>query len=416
MRNIEVHISLNNKTSRVGSLLVSKENDSEFLAFEYHSDWLENSFHFSLQPSLPISKTTFYPKRYQKMFGALGDSVPNSWGRRLMQRNEYANAKSEQRTPKLLRESDYLLGVTDFYRMGALRFKFSDTTDYLQTSEEGIPTPFNLRQFSEINQKLENRDETIEELRQIVRAGSSLGGARPKTSIIDNAGNLAIAKLPKKSDQYCIQTWEHIALLIAEKAGISVPKHDLFSAGTVKVLLSWRFDRLGNMRIPFISAMSMLNAKDGDVGSYPEIVDQIRRWGCHAQKCTEELFRRIILNVLITNIDDHLRNHGFLWANHKGWALSPIYDINPVPRHNTSRILATNISLTNPTCSVELAIEQCELFGLSLKKAKSIAVQVGSAVSQWKVVAESFAIERNEIDYMESAFEHEDSEIVAKWR
>ncbi len=413
---IEVHISLNTETFKVGNLILRTEYNAESLAFEYHSDWLKNEYRFSLQPSLPLSEITFYPKRYQKMFGAIGDSAPDSWGRRLMQRNEITLARSEQRPANQLFESDYLLGVTDYCRMGALRFKFPDDQDYLHPVSQEIPRPIDVRQLTDINKKLETNDETIDELRIIVGAGSSLGGARPKASIIDETGKLAIAKFPKKSDQYCIQTWEHIALLIAEQAGIRVPKHDLLSSGDLNVLISWRFDRQENIRIPFLSAMSMLNAKDGDIGSYPEIVDQLSRYGLRAQECAEELFRRVILNVLITNVDDHLRNHGFLWVNHKGWMLSPIYDINPVPRHISGNILATNISLTDATCSIELVMEQCELFGLSLQKGKSIAAKVGTAVSQWRYLAYKFGISNNEIDYMESAFEHEDSRIVAKWK
>ena len=416
MRSIEVHISLDGQTYRVGSLLKREEEDAEYLAFEYHPDWMKNEIRFSLQPSLPLSNTTFYPKRYQKMFGVLGDSAPDSWGRRLMERNNRVLAKSKQQIPKLLFESDYLVGVTDFCRMGAIRLKYSDSPEYLQPISQGIPQPIDIEQITTITRKLESGDESFDDLRTIVEAGSSLGGARPKASVIDEAGNLALAKFPKTADHYCVQTWEHIALLIAERAGIRVPTHTLLRVGDINVLLSRRFDRQGEIRIPFLSAMSMLNAKDGDVGSYPEIVDQLSRYGLNAKKCAEELFRRVILNVLITNTDDHLRNHGFLWANHKGWVLSPVYDINPVPRRRGGTILATNISLTDPTCSVELAIEQHDLFGLTLKKAKSTAANIGVAVSQWKNLADRFKIDRNGIDYMESAFEHDDLAIVAKWK
>lgn len=416
MGSIEVHISLNGQTYRVGSLLKWGQEDAEYLAFEYHSDWLKNELHFSLQPSLPLSSTTFYPKRYQGMFGVLGDSGPDSWGRRLMERANRVLAISNQQIPKLLLESDYLLGVTDFCRMGAIRFKYPDSPEYLRPISQGIPQPIEIEQITKIARKLESGDESLDELRTIVEAGSSLGGARPKASVIDDAGNLAIAKFPKKSDHQCVQTWEHIALLIAERAGTRVPTHTLLRVGDINVLLSRRFDRQGEIRIPFLSAMSMLNAKDGDVGSYPEIVDQLSRHGLQAKKCAEELFRRVILNVLITNTDDHLRNHGFLWANHKGWVLSPVYDINPVPRRRGGTILATNISLTDPTCSVELAIEQHDFFGLTLKKAKSIAANVGVAVSQWKDLANRFKIDRNDIDYMESAFEHDDLAKVTKWK
>lgn len=415
MTDIKVYTSLGGDNHRVGSLILHGKEEAEIVSFEYHHEWLRNQLRFTLQPSLPLTDITFFPKRYQRIFGALGDSAPDSWGRRLMQRNERERALSRKSSPRFLTESDYLLGVSDFSRMGALRFKISDSGKFLQSNDLGVPKLFEIRQIAQINRKLELNEESSSELDVIVNAGSSLGGARPKASVVDDGGRLAIAKFPKGTDNYCVQTWEHIALLIASKAGITVPRHELIKVDDIRILMTWRFDRVRNIRIPFLSAMSMLNAKDGDVGSYPEIVDHISRYGSQARKCSEELFRRLILNVLISNTDDHLRNHGFLMYGKKGWELSPVYDINPMPRHINARIMATNISLTDPTCSIELAMEQCVLFGLKLKQAQKIAKNVAVAVAQWREIAFNFNLGKKEIDFMSTAFEHNDLATALLW-
>ena len=415
MTDIKVYVSLSGDNHRVGSLILHGKEETEIVSFEYHYEWLKNPLRFTLQPSLPLNDITFIPKRYHRIFGAFGDSAPDSWGRRLMQRNEQQRAFSQEILPQFLTESDYLLRVSDFSRMGALRFNLSDSGKFLQTAELGVPKLSEILQIVQINRKLESNEESSSELDFIVNAGSSLGGARPKASVVDDVGRLAIAKFPKGTDNYCVQTWEHIALLIASKAGITVPRHELIKVDELRVFMTWRFDRIKNIRIPFLSAMSMLNAKEGDVGSYPEIVDQICRYGGQAKKCSEELFRRLILNVLISNTDDHLRNHGFLMYDKKGWELSPVYDINPMPRHMNARIMATNISLTDPTCSIELAMEQCELFGLKLKQAQKIAKNVAVAVAQWREIAFNFDRGQTEIDFMSTAFEHNDLATALQW-
>lgn len=212
--------------------------------------------------------------------------------------------------------------------------------------------------------------EVHEDLQLIFAPGSSLGGARPKASVIDQHGHLAIAKFPKETDGYSMETWEKIALRLARQAGIATPAHALIEVAGKKVMLSRRFDREGAIRIPFLSAMAMMGAKDGERGSYSEIVDAITQYGAQGKTDAHALYRRIAFNVLISNVDDHLRNHGFLWLGKTGWSLSPAYDLNPVPTDLKARVLTTNIDLDEGACSLDLLEQASEYFGLTLAQAR----------------------------------------------
>ena len=354
------------------------------------------------------------PSGEREIFGAIGDSAPDTWGRRLMQRAERRLANQESRPPRTLHEADYLLGVADVSRLGSLRFKFEADDEFQKPTAEGVPGFIKLGRLLESSQRIEQKNETEEDLAIIFAPGSSLGGARPKSSIVDTQGRLAIAKFPKESDDYSVEIWEHIALVLAARAGMDVATHELKMVDGRYVLISWRFDRKQQQRIPFLSAMSLLQAKDGDRASYPEIVDELSQHGGNTKVDSLELFRRMVFNVLVSNVDDHLRNHGFLWAGVHGWVLSPAYDLNPTPTDLKSRILSTNISLDEGTCSIDLALSQAELFGLSLISARKIVVEVGQAVATWREVAKALGLNRGEIERMESAFEHGDSVMASK--
>jgi serine/threonine-protein kinase HipA len=408
MREIGVHISLKGETVRVGTLFRQSARGRESVTFQYHEDWLGHAARFSLEPGLGVGNGMFHPGDGREMFGAIGDSAPDTWGRRLMQRAERRAAQEEGRSPQTQHEADFLLGVTDISRLGALRFRRVGDEPFQKPAGEGVPGFIQLGRLLASAQRIERDEETDEDLSLIFAPGSSLGGARPKASVADAHGALAIAKFPKDTDDYSIETWEHIALTLAERAGVRVPRHALHRVGDKPLLLSWRFDRDGEDRIPFLSAMSMLQAKDGERASYPEIVDELSRHGANARADAAELFRRVVFNILISNVDDHLRNHGFLWAGKAGWRLSPAYDLNPTPTDLKARILTTNISLDEGTCSIELALSQAELFGLSLDDAKATVSEVGSAVTEWRAVARRVGQTDSQIDRMASAFEHQD--------
>jgi serine/threonine-protein kinase HipA len=376
------------------------------VVFEYTGEWLGDADRFELEPGLPLTRVGFAPPAGQAIHGALGDSAPDTWGRRLMQRAERRQAEREGRAVRTLMESDYLLGVSDESRLGALRFRRGDGEPFLAESPRGIPPLVELGRLLQCTERILRDEETDEDLQMIFAPGSSLGGARPKASVVDGHGRLAIAKFPKETDEYSIETWEEIALRLAERAGIATPQHELLEVAGRAVLLSRRFDRVDGRRIPFLSAMAMLGAKDGDAGSYPEMVDALARHGAHAKKDAHALYRRVAFNVLVSNVDDHLRNHGFLRRDRTGWTLSPAYDLNPVPADLKARVLTTNIDLEEGTCSVDLLEASAGYFALTLAEARLILGEVAKATSAWRSVAKEVGAKAKEVHRMASAFEH----------
>jgi serine/threonine-protein kinase HipA len=404
----EVHLSIPGGTRKIGVARGNRARGKETVVFEYSDEWLRDAERFELEPGLPLTPGGFAPPAGQAIHGALGDSAPDTWGRRLMQRAERRHAEREGRAVRTLMESDYLLGVSDESRLGALRFRRSDEGAFLAESLGGIPPPVELGRLLQCTGRILRDEETDEDLQLIFAPGSSLGGARPKASVVDRKGRLAIAKFPKETDEYSIETWEEIALRLAERAGIATPQHELLEVAGRAVLLTRRFDRLDGRRIPFLSAMAMLGAKDGDVGSYPEMVDALARHGAQAKKDAQALYRRAAFNVLVSNVDDHLRNHGFLRVDRSGWTLSPAYDLNPVPADLKARVLSTNIDLEEATCSIDLLEASAEYFALTLADARSILKEVAVATSSWRQVAKQVGAKAKEIHRMASAFEHED--------
>lgn len=253
--------------------------------------------------------------------------------------------------------------------------------------------------------RIERGEETDSDLAMIFAPGSSLGGARPKASIKLDDGRLAIAKFPKSTDGYSLETWESIALTLAAQAGIRVAPHQRVGIDGKTVLVSTRFDRQGNNRVPFLSALAMLDYQDRERGSYLEIADILAETGGRPQDDLEELFRRVCFNVLVSNVDDHLRNHGFLHAGARGWELSPAYDLNPVPRDLKRAFLSTNIDLETGDCDIELVLETATDYRLSHDQAAAIIQEVMDAVSRWRQVAAQAGQTTREIERMASAFQ-----------
>ena len=408
MSDFEVHLSLEGQTRQIGRARCNRTRGKETVLFEYADGWLRDADCFALEPALPLTRGGFAPPAGQTIHGTLGDSAPDTWGRRLMQRAERRQAEREGRAVRTLMESDYLLGVADETRLGALRFRRTGEEDFLAPPRSGVPALVELGRLLQITERILRDEETDEDLQLIFAPGSSLGGARPKASVIDQHGSLAIAKFPKETDDYSIETWEEIALRLADKAGIVTPGHELIQVAGKAVLLSRRFDRVGGRRIPFLSAMAMLGAKDGEGGGYPEMVDALGSHGARATQDAHALYRRVAFNVLVSNVDDHLRNHGFLRLGKAGWTLSPAYDLNPVPPDLKARILTTNIDLADSTCSVDLLEAASEYFALSLPKARAIIKEVAVATATWRNVAREVGARTPEINRMAGAFEHEE--------
>ncbi len=408
MTGFEVYLSLDGGNRLVGHARSNRARGKETVHFEYSDAWLKDAERFALEPILPLTRGGFQPPAGQVIHGSLGDSAPHTWGRRLMQRAERRKAELEGRAVRTLMESDYLLGVADETRLGALRFRRADEDEFLARPHTGVPTLVKLGALLKSSERILRDEETDEDLQLIFAPGSSLGGARPKASVMDQHGRLSIAKFPKETDEYSIETWEEIALRLARLAGIATADHELLNVAGKAVLLSRRFDRDQTRRIPFLSAMAMMGAKDGVGGSYPEMVDVLSSHGAQAKQDAHEIYRRVAFHVLISNVDDHLRNHGFLRKGKSGWVLSPAYDLNPVPMDLKARVLTTNIDLDEGTCSVDLLESAAGYYALSLTDARSILGQVAGATSRWREVAREAGAAPAEMDRMASAFEHDE--------
>ena len=392
MANFEVHIDLGGRTRPIGLARSNRVRGAETILFEYDGAWLEDPDRFSLEPALALTRGTFAPPARLATFGSIGDSAPDTWGRRLMQRAERRLADREGRAVRTLAESDYLLGVADKTRLGALRFRWAGEETFQAPIRAGVPALIELGRLLQITERILRDEETDEDLQLIFAPGSSLGGARPKVSVVDQHGHLSIAKFPKETDDYSMETWEEIALRLAGQAGIATPQHELIEVAGKPVMLS----------------MAMMGAKDGERGSYPEIVDALAQHGAQGKTDAHALYRRVVFNVLISNVDDHLRNHGFLWLGKAGWSLSPAYDLNPVPTDLKARVLSTNIDLDEGTCSLDLLEAASQFFGLTLVQARAIIKEVATVTATWRDTAKAVGARSAEINRMASAFEHDD--------
>lgn len=412
-RQVLVYVDLDGQAHLVGRLWGRLRKDKQSATFEYDKSWLKHQARFSLEPALKLGPGPFHTAADLPMFGAIGDSAPDRWGRALMRRMERRRAERERVAPRTLGEMDYLLLVDDEARQGALRFAEQEGGPFLrQEGAKRIPPLIELPKLLSAVQRVMDDKESDEDLQLLFAPGSSLGGARPKASIRERNGTLAIAKFPRKDDEIKTVVWEAVAFWLAKKASIAVPTVRLETVGRKPVLLLERFDREGARRIPFLSAMSMLGSKDNETRSYLEIADALRQHGAAPKADIEALWRRMVFNILVSNTDDHLRNHGFLYQGDEGWRLAPAYDLNPVPVDIRPRVLSTTINEDDATASLPLAMEVAKHFGLNPAKGSEIAKEVGKATSRWRDVAARFDLTKAEIDRMASAFEHEDLKLA----
>jgi len=385
----------------------------EIFSFEYDEAWLKSRSAQTLDPDLGFFSGIQYLNDEKPNFGIFLDSSPDLWGRTLMDRREAAIARSEGRQPRNLFETDYLLGVYDGHRMGAIRFKDSVEAPFLN-SNTGMATPpwTSIRELEHASLKLEEDTtddaENLKWLNLLLTPGSSLGGARPKASVLDENGELWIAKFPSLQDDRDIGGWEKVAYDLARNAGINVPESVTGKFYSKRhTFLTKRFDRtLKGERIHFASAMTLLGQTDGTNHSsgvsYLDLAEFIMQNGASPDADLEELWRRIFFYISISNTDDHLRNHGFLLTD-KGWTLSPAYDINPVP---TGTGLSLNISTTDNALSIDLALEVAEYFRVSDESSLEIISIVQSEVSKWEAIAEKVGIPKSERNAMARAFKH----------
>lgn len=396
----------------MGTLSTTKVRGKEIFSFEYSSDFLDSESAFSIDPNLMLYKGPQYLSEEERNFGIFLDSSPDRWGRVLMDRREAIKARLEERSRLRLMESDYLLGVYDESRMGALRFKSDKNGPFLDNdSTYATPPMTSLRELERATLELEQDasledKEYVKRLLLLIAPGSSLGGARPKASVISEDGHLWIAKFPSKNDDFDVGAWEYVAFRLALKCGIDMApsKAEKFYSDQT-TFLTKRFDRdnAGN-RYHFFSAMTLLGYQDGaDAASgvsYLELVDLILSRGSNVSNDLEQLWRRIFLQICVSNTDAHLRNHGFLLTD-KGIKLSPAYDINPNPKGYG---LTLNIDEQDNSLEKDLAVKVAPFFRLSHKEAKQIANEMENIIKNWKIEAEKRSLSKREIEQMSTAF------------
>jgi len=398
----------------VGVFHRQQSGAGEIFSFEYDRTWLERPEVFAFDPDLAMAVGHQYPAPNRKNFGIFLDSSPDRWGRVLMQRRENARARGEKRKPRALTEWDYLLGVHDETRLGALRFRAAPDGPFIDSDTEFAAPPLTslceLQAASlQFEQHIDDEENPEYEkwLTQLFAPGSSLGGARPKASVRDEAGNLCMAKFPSRKDTRDMGGWELVAHRLALRAGITVPEARVlrFADNHYTTFLVKRFDRPTNgRRLAFLSAMTLTQRIDGEEGaSYLELVDLLQSRGSNTKLDCEQLFRRVLFNISIHNTDDHLRNHGF-FVDETGIRLSPAYDMNPsIDRKE----LTLAINEVETACDVAIAIDSAKDYGLSKDDAQRFLKEVQAAVGQWQEEANRLNIPKAEQDLMAEAFQPE---------
>lgn len=396
----------------MGLLHRQQSGAGEIFSFQYDRTWLEKPEVFSFDPDLALAAGHQYPAPQRKNFGIFLDSAPDRWGRVLMQRRENTRTRNEKRKPRALTEWDFLLGVHDETRLGALRFRESSNTAFIDSDADFAAPPLtSLRELQAASLQFEKHIDDEENplyekwLTQLFAPGSSLGGARPKASVRDEAGILRMAKFPSRNDTRDVGGWELVAHALARNAGITVPdvRPLRFPESPYTTFLVKRFDRTTKGgRLAFISAMTLTQHSDGEPGaSYLELIDLLQSRGADTRADCVQLFRRVLFNILIHNTDDHLRNHGF-FIDEGGIRLSPAYDVNPSV---DGQELTLAINEVETTCDVSIAMEASRDYGLTAREAADVLRQVRNAVGGWREEATRLNIPKAEQDLMANAFQ-----------
>lgn len=391
----------------IGMLTAQQTRGKTAFSFLYDPEWLSQKEQFLLDPDIEWFQGQQHPIGKEN-FGVILDSMPDTWGRTLMKRRAAQEAFENGNTKTNLYEIDFLLGVHDESRMGALRFKLNQDGPFLNNSKLSIPHWAKIKELQHAAHEIElndDEDEVKHWLDILIAPGSSLGGARPKANILDEEKHPWIAKFPSNTDNTDKAAWEYLAYQLAIDAGINMSLSKLEKiTGKFHTFFTKRFDRVDGERIHFASAMTMTGNNEDTIrdkaGSYLEIAEFIQFHGSNISADLEQLWRRIIFNIAISNTDDHLRNHGFIVHNN-GWHLSPAYDINPSIYKNG---LALNIDMDNNALDLELAKSVGAFFQLNTQKMNSIIKEVQLAVSSWKKIANQIGIPRNEQVKMAKAF------------
>ena len=392
----------------IGILSAHLGKGRKSFSFEYDKDWISSHEQMLLDPDLGWYSGPQYPNNKEN-FGVFLDSMPDSWGRTLMQRREPQRAKEEGREPRKLNDIDYLLGVYDESRMGALRFKLDPDGPFLEAASSTTIPPWTTLKELQNAVKIIESDEDDENIREwilmLLAPGTSLGGARPKANFTDRSNDLWIAKFPSRNDTIDKAAWEFLAYRMATRAGVIMADSKISKiSGDYNTFLTKRFDRIKKERIHFASAMTMTGYTEENIrdnkASFLEIAEFIKFSGASNREDLHQLWKRIIFNISISNSDDHLRNHGFLLSD-EGWRLSPAFDVNPSIEKQG---LALNIDTDNNALDFDLAISVGEFFMLDMSSMVKIISEVKFIVSDWRKYANSIGIPKNEQERMTPAF------------
>lgn len=414
-RTIRVH--LGEQARPLGTLHFAREGAREHAAFEYDPAWLDSEDGFPIDPVLPLVAGVQFHKRTREgslFHAAIADTEPDGWSRRVIRRDHAKRRQEMRRTGEAIESEplyalDYLLAVDDVSRVGALRMQ--DESGVFRRATEpgrrGVPPLVELRHLLAATRAVETDSETAADLAYLRGHGTSLGGLRPKCSVVDDDGQLAIGKFPSVSDERAVTKGEILALRLAGLAGIDAADGRLVESDGSAIALIRRFDRVAGGRLMYVSAATLLGSDPADPGehSYTEIADAIRIHGANAAADTEELWRRMAYSVLITNVDDHLVNHGFLHVDRGQWRLAPAFDLNPFP--DRARELKTWISEeAGPRATVEALLSVAPYFRLKSRRAREILAGVEAAVARWREVGCELGMTDAELEPFTDAFEH----------
>jgi serine/threonine-protein kinase HipA len=391
---------------RVGTLI----HERGAIRFHYDAGWLQHPLAFAVDSDLSLGEGAFHPTPELGNFRVFDDSAPDRWGQMLMKRREALTAKDEGRVPRTLHAWDFLLGVQDLTRQGALRFRHLGEADFLANATRSAPPVANLREIENVAREITaKRFDDLDALRRwlsvLVAPGASLGGARPKANFTQNDGSLWIAKFPARDDERDVGAWESVAHELAERAGIEVPAAQTRRFGDeYRTFCVQRFDRAAGRRRFYASAMAMLRKDESEGTSYLELAEFLHQRGAkdHVAADLGQLFRRVAFNVAIGNRDDHLRNHGFILTS-TGWRLAPAFDVNP-NIGKADHVL--NLDETDNRPSLATVIATAEWYRLSKDQGAALVAQIVEQTRQWRAVAARLEISRADIELMAAAFAH----------
>lgn len=412
-RQVDVVVQIDGEDVFAGRLYSRRRQATETASFVYDDSYLRREDAYALDPpALPLVQGPLQSPVGLPIFRAFGDTAPDRWGRSLIKREERRLAQELGETERSLAEIDFQLRVRDDLRQGALRFRVPGEERFLSEPEVGVPQLTDLPMLLAAARNFELDQESADELRELLRAGSSLGGVRPKAHVRDQ-NHLAIAKFPSRSDNWNVMAWEKVALDLAREAGIRVADSRLLEIEGRSVLIVDRFDRRGEERVGYVSAMTMLEANDHETFNYVDIAEAIEEHSPQATVDLQELWRRAAFNVLISNTDDHLRNHGFVHAGANTWALSPAFDLNPNPESGP-RFRSTAIVDNDQTAGIEALMSGpvAGLFRLGYQDAVIELENVLSATNCWRESATALGVSKDDIAAVEPAFEHREVEVA----